>query len=106
MAMLNTKFNGWVVLKNDVIIPTKRPIGRIIEVYPGKDRFVRAATVKTVKGVHKRLPNKIALLLLDNYTFLVYSVIVTLTYLYHSFLRPCGLDRWDVGSYMHHYAFV
>ena len=73
----------------------------IIQVYPGKDGFVRVAAVKTVKGVYKRLASKITLLLPEKWTLLMCLVIVTLTvYLYHSFLKPSGLGRQYVGSYM------
>ena len=91
------EFGAWrhCVLKEDGIIPTtcKWAIGGIIQVYPGKDGFVRVATVKTVKGVYKRPANKIALLLPENLTSLVYLVIVTFIRIPHSSDHPVLAGR-------------
>ena len=50
-----------VLLKEDGFIPTKWPLGRIVEVYPGSDGYVRVATVKTSNGTYRRPTAKIAL---------------------------------------------
>ena len=52
-----------VLLKEDMLIPTKWPLGRVTQVHPGKDQLVRVATVRTEKGSYKRPVTKLALLL-------------------------------------------
>ena len=52
-----------MLLKEDNIAHTKWPIGKVIELYPGKDQIVRVVTVKTARGVFKRPIVKVALLL-------------------------------------------
>ena len=44
-----------VVLRDEILFPTSWPLARVIEVHPGKDNLVRVATIKTVKGIYKRL---------------------------------------------------
>ena len=51
------------LLNEDSIIPTKWPLAKVVQVHPGKDKFVRVATVKTVNGTYKRPVAKMALLL-------------------------------------------
>ena len=50
-----------VLLQEDNLILTKWPLGRIINIRPGKDGFVRIVTVKTSNGTYKRPITKIAL---------------------------------------------
>ena len=52
-----------VVLNEDGMIPTTWPMGRIIEVFPGKDGLVRVVNVRTKNGIFKRPIHKLALLL-------------------------------------------
>ena len=52
-----------VLLQEDNLVPTKWPLGRIVETHPGKDGFVRVVTVQTSNGTYKRPITKIALLL-------------------------------------------
>ena len=52
-----------VVLREDGITPTKWPLGRVVEIYPGRDNLTRVASVRTAKGVYKRPITKMALLL-------------------------------------------
>ena len=51
------------MLNEDAMIPTTWPLGRVIEVFYGKDGHVRVANVKTEKGIYKRPVHKLALLL-------------------------------------------
>ncbi|KAJ8708921.1 hypothetical protein PYW07_013525 [Mythimna separata] len=46
----NLKPGDMVILKYDNINPLNWPVGRILNVMPGKDGFVRALEVKTAKG--------------------------------------------------------
>ena len=48
-----------VILKDEAMIPTKWPLGRVIQTHPGKDDLVRVATVKTARGVFKRPVTKL-----------------------------------------------
>ena len=53
-----------VLLKDaDLFISRTWPLARVIEVHPGKDGYVRKATVKTVKGVYCRSVTKLVPLL-------------------------------------------
>ena len=52
-----------VILCEDSVLPTKWPLGKVIEVYPGKGNLVRVATVKTHSGICTRPVTKLALLL-------------------------------------------
>ena len=59
----NLQSGDIVILHEDNLVPTKWPLGRIVNVYPGKDGIVRVADVKTPNGTYKRPVAKIALLL-------------------------------------------
>ena len=59
------KVRDVVILQEDNLVPTKCPIGRIVNTHPGKDGFVRIVTIKTSKGIYKRPVTKIALLIPD-----------------------------------------
>lgn len=39
-----------VLIKNDLLPPTKWSLGRILQCHPGKDNLVRVATVKTASS--------------------------------------------------------
>lgn len=52
-----------VVLREDSAISTKWPLARVTKVYPGKDKLIWVATVKTETGVYTRPVTKLALLL-------------------------------------------
>ena len=52
-----------VVIREDSPIAIKWPLARIVEVYPGKDKLVRVALVKTANGVYTRPVNKLAVVL-------------------------------------------
>ena len=52
-----------VILKDEAMIPTKWPLGRVIQTHPGKDDLVRVATIKTARGVFKRPVTKLTVLL-------------------------------------------
>ena len=57
----NIRVGDMVILREDSALPTKWPLGRVIEVYPGKDNLVRVATVSS--GIRTRPVTKLALLL-------------------------------------------
>ena len=59
----NMSVGDVVVLKEDNLIPTTWPLGRIIEVFHGKDGLVRVVNVKTKNGTFKRPIHKLAPLL-------------------------------------------
>ena len=59
----NMQVGDLVLLHEDNLVPTKWPMGRIVDVHPGKDGFVRIVTVQTSNGTYKRPITKIALLL-------------------------------------------
>ena len=52
-----------VLVKEDNVIATKWPLGRIMTVHAGHDGTVRVVTVKTTTGTYRRPTAKIALLL-------------------------------------------
>ena len=59
----NIQVGDIAILQEDNLVPTKWPLARVLEVYPGKDGLVRVVTVKTSTGVYKRPISKLALLL-------------------------------------------
>ena len=52
-----------VVLREDGLVPTKWPLGRITQVHKGQDGHVRVVTIKTSTGEYKRPITKVAILL-------------------------------------------
>ena len=52
-----------VLIREDGLVPTKWPLARVTEVYPGKDDVVRVVQVKTSTGTYTRPVSKIACLL-------------------------------------------
>ena len=59
----NVKPGDIVVLQESGTVPTKWPLGRVLETHPGQDNLVRVVTLKTAQGVYKRPVSKIAVLL-------------------------------------------
>ena len=59
----NLSVGDIVVLNEDGMIPTTWPLGRVVDVFTGKDKLVRVANVKTKNGIFKRPVHKLALLL-------------------------------------------
>ena len=59
----NAKAGDVVLLKEDGMTPTKWPLGRIVEIHPGRDDVVRVVTVRTTSGTYRRPVTKVALLL-------------------------------------------
>ncbi|CAG9126303.1 unnamed protein product [Plutella xylostella] len=54
---------GDIVIINDANLPAgKWPMGRILEVHPGKDGYVRVVTIKTKNGIIKRPIVKLSIL--------------------------------------------
>ena len=52
-----------VLLQEESIVPTKWPLARVMKVHPGRDGFVRVATIKTNTGLYTRPVTKLALLM-------------------------------------------
>ena len=52
-----------VIANEDGMIPTTWPLGRVIEVFTGKDGIMRVVNVKTKNGIFKRPVHKLAVLL-------------------------------------------
>ncbi|XP_011687033.1 PREDICTED: uncharacterized protein LOC105449475 [Wasmannia auropunctata] len=50
-----------VLIREDNIPPLHWPAGRVHEVHPGEDGVIRAATIKTSKGLFKRSANRFCL---------------------------------------------
>ena len=61
----NLKVNNLVLLKEDGLIPTKWPLGRIVAIHQGKNNCVHVVPVKTRSGTYQRPVVKIALLFKD-----------------------------------------
>ena len=59
----NVSVRDIVILREDNLIPTKWPLARVVQVYPGKDGLVRVVLVKTTQGVYKRPITKVAVFL-------------------------------------------
>ena len=62
----NVKIGDVVLLKEEGMVPTKWPLGRIVAVHPGRDGFVRVVTVKTATSTYRRPTAKVALLVPDS----------------------------------------
>jgi hypothetical protein len=52
-----------VLLQEESIVPTKWPLARVVKIHPGRDGFVRVATIKTKTGLYTRPVTKLALLM-------------------------------------------
>ena len=50
----NLKVGSVVLIKEDNTPKIKWPLGRVIELHPGRGELVRSVTLKTAKGVVKR----------------------------------------------------
>ena len=59
----NLKVGDIVMLREESFVPTKWPLGKIIDLHPGKDGVVRVVTLRTATGTYKRPIVKVALLL-------------------------------------------
>ena len=51
-----------VLIRNDLLPPSKWELGRVIECFPGKDNIVRVVKIQTAKLTFTRAVNKICLL--------------------------------------------
>jgi len=52
--MANLKVNDLVLVRNDLLPPTKWELGRVIKLYPDSQGFVRVVDVKTLSGTKRR----------------------------------------------------
>ena len=59
----NVAVGDVVVLQESGTVPTKWPLGRVLQTHPGQDNLVRVVTLKTAQGIYKRPVSKIAVLL-------------------------------------------
>ena len=90
----NLQTGDVVILHESNLIPTKWLLGRIVNIYPGKDRIVRVVDVKTTNGTYKRPITKIALLLpIEHWTLISHVYLLNSHHLSFSLLRPFGLGR-------------
>ena len=60
----NLKLGDIVYITDDNIPPLQWPIGRVIYVYSGPDKFVRVVKVKTATGIYYRAVHKLRKMLL------------------------------------------
>ncbi|XP_037931528.1 uncharacterized protein LOC119666318 [Teleopsis dalmanni] len=58
----NVKEGQVVIVKNEETYPGRWPLGKIIDVHPGKDNLVRVVSVKTQNGTIKRPIQKLCVL--------------------------------------------
>ena len=59
----NISVGDIVVLRDEMLFPTRWPLARVIQVHPGKDNIIRVATIKTAKGIYKRPITKLVIIL-------------------------------------------
>ena len=50
----NIKIGDIVLIKNELVPPSQWPLAKVVELHPGRDRFVRVVTVETAKATLKR----------------------------------------------------
>lgn len=50
----NLKENDLVIIKDDRFPVNQWPLGRVVELHPGKDNLIRVASVQTARGMLKR----------------------------------------------------
>ena len=50
------------MINEDGMVPPTWPLGRIVEVFSGKDGLVRVVNAKTKNGIYKRPVHKLVLL--------------------------------------------
>ncbi|GFX07595.1 integrase catalytic domain-containing protein [Trichonephila clavipes] len=62
----NVKIHDMVILKEDNLPVCNWPLGRILEVYHGKDNKIRVVLVKTKNGIFKRPITKLCILPLSS----------------------------------------
>lgn len=56
------KVGALIVLKNETTPPMVWPMGRVVEIHPGKDNVVRVISVRTKGGIVKRAVSKVCVL--------------------------------------------
>ena len=59
----NVTVGDIVILQESGTVPTKWPLGRVLQTYPGQDNLMQVVTLKTAQGTYKRPVSKIAVLL-------------------------------------------
>lgn len=58
----NLEIGMLVLMKKENLPPTKWPLGRVIEVFPGSDGVVRVVDIKCISGIKRRPVSKLCLL--------------------------------------------
>ena len=61
--MRNIQVGDVVCVRDEHLAPTKWPLARVVDVYPGQDGQVRVVTVRTSRGTYKRPVTKIVTLI-------------------------------------------
>ena len=59
----NLSIGDIVILNEDGMLPATWPLGRVVEVFTGKDGLIRVVNVKTKRGIFKSPVHKLAVLL-------------------------------------------
>ena len=61
--------NGIVLLKDTDLFIQTWPLGRVVEVHSGKDGLVCVTTIKTARGIYRRVIHKLVPLVEDDSSF-------------------------------------
>lgn len=64
----NLREGDIVLIRNELLPPSKWELGRVVKCFPGKDGVVRVVSVKTAKSSYTRAINKLCLLPLRSTT--------------------------------------
>jgi hypothetical protein len=62
----NLKKGDLVIIKEDNVAVCNWPLGRVVNIFPGKDFKVRVAEIKTSRGIFKRPISKLCILPFEN----------------------------------------
>lgn len=88
-----------VLIKEDNLGPMKWPLGKVLEVHPGKDDLVRVVTVKTQHSTYKRPITKLVLLPVTNIESKSESKTSTQKRINNNKTRMCHQTRGDNDTY-------
>lgn len=62
---LSLKVGTMVIIKGENTPPITWSLGRVSEVYPGSDGIICVVTIRTTRGLIKRMLSKICILLIE-----------------------------------------
>ena len=114
----NPQIGDIVILQEDNFIPSKWPLGRIIEIHSGRDGLVRVVQVKTSSGTYRRPTSKIAYYFpqqTELYHLLLYFSFISVLHLillYHlvktvrSWPAVCWCMRMRIVSFLFDFLYV